>query len=566
MILLNIETDVVVIGGGGAGAMAAYAASKKGVGVALVLKGRPQHCGSTIMAPGAIAGVGSWRVPGDSQDIHFSDTVKGGSYLNEQTLVRIMVEETPDLILELERMGALWQRSEDRGSYNLRIDGGHSFPRCPFLEDRTGREMTRAMFGELEKRNVTVIPNVIILRLIKSKDKICGAVGLSVETGEPVLIRSKAVILACGGAGNLYQNTSNPTDVTGDGYALALEAGATLTDMEFVQFFPLGFLFPSSLKGALGALLFNVHLLNNTGDRFMEKYDPVHLEQSTRDKIVRAIFREVNEGRGTSRGGVFADMTYHEPGYLAKIQPALCETYQKIGIDPSKDYLEVAPTCHFMMGGVKVDEDWQSSVPGLFIAGENAAGLHGANRLSQNALSEILVSGSRAGQGATRYAGETSLEAVDPREALCVLKSVESMSKREKGIRPIVLRNKLRGLMWENAGVFRTQDKLQKTLQELEIIQEELENQTLAVQSRRFNQELMEGLENRFLVTVARCVVKAALLRTESRGAHYREDYPITNNKNWLCHLEIRKGLKDLECAKSPVNTSECQPEEGSVS
>ncbi len=217
---------------------------------AMVLKGTPQRCGSTIMAPGAIAAVGDWRLPEDSRDIHFRDTVKGGSFMNEQRLVRAMVEESPDLILELERIGALWQREEEGETYSLRIDGGHSFARCPFLEDRTGREMVRTLFGELNKRNVRILSNVMVLRLINQDGRISGAVGLNLESCEPILIRSRAIILACGGAGNIYLNTSTPAGVTGDGYGLALTAGAALMDMEFVQFYPLGFLFPNSLRGA----------------------------------------------------------------------------------------------------------------------------------------------------------------------------------------------------------------------------------------------------------------------------------------------------------------------------
>jgi len=419
-----------VIGGGGAGAMAAYEASKHGVSVMMVLKGRPQRCGSTVMAPGAIAGVGDWHVPGDSRDIHFRDTVKGSSFMAEQGLVRIMVEESPDLIIELEQIGALWEREEDGKTYSLRIDGGHSFHRCPFLEDRTGREMLRTLMGTLQRRNTWVLPDVIILRLLKTDNQIAGAVGLNLETCEPVMLRAKAVILACGGAGNLYLNTSAPTGVTGDGYALALGVGAALMGMEFVQFYPLGFLYPQSLRGALAALHYYIRLRNNQGERFLEKYDPERLELTTRDKISRAIFTEVKEGRGGPHGGVFADMTYHEPGYIARMQPALCETYHKIGIDPEKDYLEVAPTCHFFMGGVKVDENWQSTLPGLFVVGENSAGIHGANRLSQNALAELLVSGTRAGKAAAGLAAQITQAAIDPRKAQTAVEIVDQMLSR----------------------------------------------------------------------------------------------------------------------------------------
>lgn len=557
----HFETDVLVIGGGGAGAMAAYEASKHGVRVSMVLKGTPQRCGSTIVAPGAISAVGDWHLPGDSQDVHFRDTVKGGSFMNEQSLVRILVEESPGLILEMERIGALWQREEGGETYSLRIDGGHSFARCPFLEDRTGREMARTLFGELKKRNVRILSNVMVLRLVNQGGKISGAIGINLETCEPVLVSSRAIILACGGAGNVYLNTSTPAGVTGDGYDLALGAGAALMDMEFVQFYPLGFLFPSSLRGALAALLYYVHLLNNRGERFMEKYDPDHLELSTRDRVARAIYTEIKEGRGGPHGGIFADMTYQEPGFIARMQPALYQTYQKIGMNPEKDYLEVAPTCHFFMGGVKVDQDWQSTVPGLFAAGENVAGVHGANRLSQNALAELLVSGSRSGKSAARFASESSQAPVDPKEAQAVAEVALKMLDREKGLRPIELRNRLRQLMWEKVAVFRTEAGLKSALRDLEQLRNDLEHQALRLKSRHFNQELVEGLENYCLVKVAQCVTEAAMRRRESRGAHYRHDYPETDNRNWLSHLVIRESGRKLVFDSTPTDLSEIRPE-----
>lgn len=561
--MFNIQTDVLVIGGGGGGAMAAYEASKHGVGVTVVLKGRPQRCGSTIMAPGAIAGVGDWHVPRDSRDVHFHDTVKGGSFMAEQSLVRIMVEESPELILELERIGALWQREEDGKTFCLRIDGGHSFHRCPFLEDRTGREMLRTLISTLQKRNVRILPDVFILKLAKAGGEIAGAVGLNLETCEPVLLRAKVIILACGGAGNLYLNTSTPTGVTGDGYALALGVGAALMDMEFVQFYPLGFVYPDSLRGALGALLYYVHLRNSQGERFMEKYDPERLELSTRDKVARAIYTEIKEGRGGPHGGVFADMTYHEPGFIARMQPALFETYHKIGVDPEKDYLEVAPTCHFIMGGVKVNETWQSTVPGLFVVGENAAGIHGANRLSQNALAELLVSGSRAGKAAAELAVNIDQAPVDPCEAQTAFEMTDQMLSRREGMRPITLRNRLRRLMWEKAGVFRSESALRSVLEDLEVMEAEPEKQSLDLKSRHYNQELVEALENHFLLAVAKCIIETALRRTESRGAHYRDDYPKMDNRNWLKHLVIYQRDGELKIETAPVDIKEISPSEG---
>jgi succinate dehydrogenase/fumarate reductase flavoprotein subunit len=557
-----IETDVLVIGGGGGGAMAAYEASKHGVRVALILKGRPQRSGATIMAPGAIAGVGDWHVEGDSRDVHFADTVKGGSFMNEQRLVRAMVEESPGLIVDLEKIGALWQREQDGKTYSLRIDGGHSFHRCPFLEDRTGREMLRTLFGELLKRRVRVVPDTMILKLLKEGEVVTGAVGLDVASSRPVLFRSKAVILACGGAGNLYLNTSTPTGITGDGYGLALGAGAALMDMEFVQFYPLGFLFPDSLRGALAGLLYYSRLRNAKGERFMERYEPERLELTTRDRVARAMFREIGEGRGGPHGGVFIDMTFQPPDFIARMQPALYKTYRKIGIDPAKEWVEVAPTCHFFMGGIRVNEEWESTVGGLFAVGENGAGIHGANRLSQNALAELLVSGTRSGRAAARFAAKTMPSPVDPGEAVAVTRAVDRMLEGGESVRPVTLRKRLRRLMWEKVGVFRTEAGLRSAQEELKNLKADLERQEVPLKSRRFNQELVEGLENRFLLDVAECVAAGALQRTESRGAHYRDDYPETNHSEWLHHLILRKRDGNLEIEKGPVDLSEIQPTE----
>lgn len=560
--MYNYSTDVLVIGGGGAGAMAAYEASKHGVKVTMVLKGYPQRNGATLMAPGAIAGVGDWHVQGDSRDLHFQDTVKGGAFMNEQNLVRIMVEKAPELILEMERIGALWQREKDGETYSLRIDGGHTYPRCPFLEDRTGREMLRTLFGELEKRNINILANIIILELVTERGKVTGAIGLNLQNSETVLLRAKSVILACGGAGTVYQNTDNPADVTGDGYALSLGAGADLMDMEFVQFYPLGFLYPDSLRGVLAGLLYYVQLINNKGERFMSKYDPERLELSTRDRVARAIFYEVREGRGGPHGGVFADMTYQEPGFIARMTPALAETYRKIGLDPEKDYVEMAPTCHFIMGGIRVDDNWQSTVVGLYAAGENTAGIHGANRLSQNALAEILVSGSKAGSSAAEFAANTIHSPVNPQVVQRIAKLTEDLIAQDEGIRPVDWRNRLRKLMWENVGVVRSESGLREAVVELKKLKSDLFKQKLTIKSRHFNHELIQALENHFLFTVAQSISEAALQRTESRGAHFRNDFPKEDNENWLKHLVLRQNAGRLEFDTVPVNLNELKPEE----
>jgi succinate dehydrogenase/fumarate reductase flavoprotein subunit len=276
------------------------------------------------------------------------------------------------------------------------------------------------------------------------------------------------------------------------------------------------------------------------------------------------MYTEIKEGRGGPHDGVFADMTYHGPGFIARMQPALCETYEKIGIDPEKDHLEVAPTCHFFMGGAKVDENWQSTVSGLFVVGENAAGIQGANRLSQNALPELLVSGKHAGKAASRLAGEISQAPVDPREAQEAISPVHRLFARDKGVRPVLLRKRLRRLMWEEVGVYRTESGLKSALRALEKMKDELNEQYLSLKSRHYNQELVQALENDFLVSTAQCVTEAALQRTESRGAHYREDYPETDHGDWLRHLVLRQKDGKIAVETIPVDLREMSPEEAS--
>jgi succinate dehydrogenase/fumarate reductase flavoprotein subunit len=403
----------------------------------------------------------------------------------------------------------------------------------------------------------------MVLKLLQSDGKVSGAVGINLENCEPVLLRAKTLILACGGAGTLYHNTSNSPDMTGDGFALALGAGAELMDMEFVQFYPLGFVYPDSLKGILGGLLYYVHLRNKDGERFMANYDPERLELSTRDRVARAMMTEIKEGRGGPHGGVFADMTFQEPGFIAKMQPALYKTYRKIGVDPEKVPLEVAPTCHFFMGGIKVNENWQSSIGGLYAVGENSAGLHGANRLSQNALAELLVSGVRAGRAAAKAALNSVQAPVDPSEAKVVTALTRKTMERDKGIRPHVLRANLRKIMWDQVGVVRTKDGLNLALERLADLKADLELQHVTLQSKRFNQEMIEALENRCMVTTAQCITEAALLRTESRGAHYRDDFASQDDSQWLKHIVLSRQNGELQSALTAVDLCELKPGKG---
>jgi succinate dehydrogenase/fumarate reductase flavoprotein subunit len=534
------RSDVLVIGGGGAGLMAAYSASKHQVRVALVNKGKVQRTGVTIMAPGAVAAVDDrWKHEGDSKELHYNDTVLGGGYVNSSRMVEIMVQRSPELVVELENMGALFQREADGKRYSLRIDGGHSYPRCPYLEDRTGKEMVKAMAGILVKRNVDIYEDIMITRLIKENGRVIGAAGVRIYTLEPVLFECKAVILATGGSGSIYENTDNSADMTGDGYALALDAGAALRDMEFVQFYPIGLCYPPSLKGMLEGLCYYSHLLNAKGERFMEKYDPERLELSTRDRVSRAIMQEVKEGRGTPHGGVYMDLTYHEPGFIKKMTPAMYSTYRNIGLDPEKDLIEIAPTVHFFMGGLDVNENWESDVTGLYAAGEVCGGMHGGNRLSQNALAEVLVSGAVSGESAAEYAKMTDFTAIDPKEIMAETEKIDAIFEHSDGISPEKARADLKRIMWDKVGVTRNEGDLKAAWEDVN----RLESTPVYVEdkSRFCNKSILEALELHGMLTTAKSVILSALERKESRAAHFRDDYPDTDDENYLVNFLLRK-------------------------
>jgi len=536
-----VETDVLVIGGGGAAGMAAIEASKKTSYVAVAVKGKFGKSGATPMAVGAAAAVGPWHHPGDSKETHLKDTVRGGADLNEDKLVRALCNEAGDRMVDLERYGAYWERADKGVNYMLRTDGGHSHPRSPYLEDRPGLEFMRVMKGVLAGRNVPLYEDLMITKLLTDGEKVTGAAGINMLSGEPLVFRAKATVVAAGGAGELYPLNTQDIRNTGDGYAIALEAGAALMDMEFVQFYPIGLVQPRSVRGILAAPPYYVRLLNKDGERFMTGYDS-RLEQATRDILSRSVYLEIEAGRGTPNGGVYADMTYHPPGFMQRQMPALCEKYLKWGIDIEKEMIEIAPTVHFFMGGLKVDENWATTLPGLYAAGEAAGGVHGANRLSQNSLADILVSGCRAGKAAGIYARGASLAELNPgqveQEFSRVFGVLTAGTGNAKGQRPFQLRNNLKEIMWDKAGLMRDEAGLKEGLGRVEtLISGEAPGMRVTSPSKIANREWVEALENINLLKVAQCIIQSALIRTESRGAHHRKDYPQRDDAGWLKHV-----------------------------
>jgi fumarate reductase (CoM/CoB) subunit A len=558
-----VESDVLVIGGGGAGAMAALKASDNGAKVCIVVKGGLNKCGSTPMAMGAASAVGPWHSPEDSKEIHFMDTVKGGEYLNRQKLVRILVEEAPERVLELERLGAFWERTDNGENYLLRIGGGHSYPRSVYLEDRPGSEMLKAMKGELIHRNVNLIENVMITMLLTDEDQVSGALGINVYTGEMLIFKTKSIVLATGGAGQIYEYTTQDVRNTGDGFALALQAGADLVDMEFVQFFPIGLIFPESTKGLIVGAMYYSYLLNKDGERFMKNYDAKRMELSTRDIVSRAVFTEIKEGRGTQRGGVYCDMTFQPPGYVEKQLPLVYSFCDKLGMNVEKNKLEVAPTCHFFMGGIKINEKWESSFPGIFAAGEASAGVHGANRLSQNSLADILVSGARAGKHAATYASKARRPKINQSLVKQEQQKIEEIITNDSKDRvsPWQLKAKIKEVMWKNVSIYRDGEGLKKSLEEILTMKKvDLPRVVLSKKTKVFNHELIETLEVANLLLTCEAIIHAALYRKESRGAHFRNDYPKLDNQNWLKHIAVGLMKDKFELRDEPADLSEVKP------
>src|SRR5271168_2611275 len=427
------ENDVLIIGAGGAGLRAAVEALAQGASVGVVCKSLLGKA-HTVMAEGGIAAAMCNVDQADGWRTHFRDTMRGGKFLNNWRMAQLHAQESPDRVRELEEWGALFDRT-DNGDILQRAFGGHTFKRLCHVGDRTGLEMIRTLQDRGVQQGIDVYMECTITRLLKDGDRIAGAFGYWREQGRFVIFKAKSVIIATGGIGKAWKVTSNSWECTGDGMALAYEAGAELLDMEFVQFHPTGMVWPPGVQGLLvteavrgeGGILRNKNgerlippsprtaseggiLRNKNGERFMERYDPKRLELSTRDVVARSIYTEVREGRGTEHGGAFLDISHKPADYVKRKLPSMYHQFLELAdVDITKGPMEVGPTCHYMMGGIRVDaETAQTSIPGLFAAGEAAAGLHGANRLGGNSLSDLRVLGRRQGRAAVEHAKHSS--------------------------------------------------------------------------------------------------------------------------------------------------------------
>jgi len=522
------EHDVLIIGAGGAGLRAALGALAQGARVGVVCKSLLGKA-HTVMAEGGIAAAMANVDSADDWRTHFRDTMRGGKMLNSWRMAQIHAQEAPERVRELEQWGALFDRTQD-GQILQRAFGGHTFRRLCHVGDRTGLEMLRTLQDRGVQLGIDVYMECTIGRLLKDGDRIAGAFGYWREQGRFVVFRAKSIVMATGGIGKAWRITSNSWEYTGDGMALAYAAGAELMDMEFVQFHPTGMVWPPGVQGILVTEAVRGEggiLRNKLGQRFMETYDPKKMELSTRDVVARAIYTEVREGRGTEHGGAYLDISQKPADYVRKKLPSMYHQFKELAdVDITKGPMEVGPTCHYMMGGIRVDaETAKSTAPGLFAAGEAAAGLHGANRLGGNSLSDLLVFGRRAGLAAAEHAKQVPSALIDSAQMEEAEREMLAPFGRKDGESPYTIHRDLQEIMQNLVGIFRNKEDLTHALEELEKLKERSER--LSVEgSRLFNPGWHLALDLKAMLTVSEAVALSALAREESRGAHSRIDHP----------------------------------------
>lgn len=539
-----LETDVLIVGAGGAGLRAAIEADRKGVKVTVACKGRlPSGC--TPYAMGAMQVALDSR---DSSDIHFRDTVVGGAFMNNQKLVNVMVGEAFDRVLDLVEFGTKFQR--EKGKYKLFPLGGCTYPRAVVSSDPYTGGFVKGLVNEVNRRGIDVHEHIMITHLLKEKGAVCGATGLNLQNGDFYAFNAKTTILATGGAGKLYPLTTNPLDVTGDGYALAYRAGAELIDMEFIQSRAC-IVYPKTLRGrpppADGLVTLGGRFYNALGQRYMKKYEPARIERVTRDLIAIHAYREIKAGLGTPHGGVYNDLSSVPEEELKRFTSFL-EACRAEGIDPSWQPIEWAPGVHHLMGGVKINEKTETTVEGLYACGEVSAGVHGANRVAANALTDIQVFGARAGKFASERAMTKTTQKINEKKIEIERKIIFDVYDRNDGLDFKEIKKEIQTIMNNFVGVIRRGDKLELAIDELEKIKRD-KIPFISIKVKKNYEMLGRALETMNLVVVGEMIAEAALLRTESRGAHYREDFPNRDDKNWLKNIVVRleKGRMMLE-------------------
>lgn len=561
------EHDVLIVGAGGAGLRAAVAATEHGLSVGIVTKSLLGKA-HTVMAEGGIAAAVANVDPEDSWRQHFVDTMNSGKFLNNWQMVETFTKEAPDRVYELEQWGALFNRTPE-GKISQRPFGGHTYRRLCHVGDRTGLELIRTMQEKVLATDAKVYMETTITKLLKKDGRVVGALAYTRENGKFIHFKAKAVVMATGGWGRIFKVTSNSWEGTGDGVVLSYDAGAELLDMEMMQFHPTGMVWPPGVRGLLvteGVRGEGGLLRNSEGKRYMENYDPKKMELSTRDVVARANYTEVQEGRGSEHGGVYLDITHLGYDGIMKKLPTMHEQFLKLAdIDISKEPMEVFPTVHYTMGGVKIDpETAASTVPGLFAAGEVAGGLHGANRLGGNSLSDLLVFGRRAGEGAAAYIAESVHSAdIDEKEVVAEIGRVlEPLEKKESGESPYLIQQELQEAMMEHANLMRDGDSLKEGLGKVLALKDRLP-QISVPGSRLFNPGWHTAQDVRYLVQISEIIVRTALERTERRGAQWRLDYDGPDEELGKINFIVKKdeqnevGIERREMPPMPQHLAE---------
>lgn len=582
------EHDVLVIGAGGAGLRAAIEASAAGVSVGLVCKSLLGKA-HTVMAEGGVAAALANVDDRDNWRVHFADTMRGGQYTNNWRMAELHAKEAPARVRELEAWGAVFDRTKD-GRILQRNFGGHKYPRLAHVGDRTGLEMIRTLQDHGVHQGISVYMECTIVRLLKDGDRVSGAFGYYRERGRFVVFKAKAVVLGTGGIGKAYSITSNSWEYTGDGHTLAYEAGAEMVDMEFVQFHPTGMVWPPSVRGILvteGVRGEGGVLRNKNGDRFMFQSIPDNYKSQTatdpeegwrytqgdknanrppelltRDHVARCIVREVKEGRGSPHGGVYLDIAWikeripNAAEHIKRKLPSMYHQFKELGnIDITKEPMEVGPTTHYMMGGVRVDGDTQmSTVPGLFAAGECAGGLHGANRLGGNSLSDLLVFGKRAGEYAAKYAKEHGAGQVHQDQLEAGSRwALEPFDRASGGEGPFQVQFDLQKMMQELVGIVRNEKEMVQALEGLNKLWERARKVSV-VGNREYNPGWHTAMDLHSLLTVSEMIARAGIERKESRGAQFREDYPNKSEALGKLLVVIQRGADGrMQVRQEPI-------------
>jgi succinate dehydrogenase / fumarate reductase flavoprotein subunit len=580
--------DVLVIGAGGAGLRAAIEAAATGLKVGVVCKSLLGKA-HTVMAEGGVAAALANVDDRDNWRVHFADTMRGGQYLNNWRMAELHAKEAPDRVRELEAWGALFDRTKD-GRILQRNFGGHRYPRLAHVGDRTGLEMIRTLQDHGIHSGMEVHMECTVLTLLMDGGRVAGAFGYDREKGHFILWRAKAVVIATGGIGRAFKITSNSWEYTGDGHALAYRAGAELLDMEFVQFHPTGMVWPISVRGILvteGVRGEGGVLRNSEGKRFMFADIPeLYKDQTsdteeegwrytqgdknarrppellTRDHVARCINREVKAGRGSPHGGVFLDIAWIKERmpkaaeHIKRKLPSMYHQFKQLAdIDITKEPMEVGPTTHYMMGGIRVDGDSQmSTVPGLFAAGEAAAGLHGANRLGGNSLSDLIVFGRRAGQFAAEFAKQNGPAEVDDAQLQATAKSaLEPFERGPAGENPYEIQQYLQDFMQDLVGIVRTEGEMLEALEKIAQLRTRADKAGIAG-NRQYNNGWHTAMDLPNLLTVSEAITRAALLRKESRGAQFRDDFPNKDAEWAKYNIVVRSGAGDeMVVEKRPV-------------